>query len=70
MGKLPSLKPKDVVALLKKEGFKLKRIKGSHHFFVHPTTKKITTVPMHTKDLPKGTLYAILRQAGIDKGSI
>ena len=67
MGELPSLKPKDVVRLLEKEGFELKRIKGSHHFFVHPLTKKITTVPMHTKDLPKGTLTAILRQAGINK---
>jgi len=24
-------------------------------------------VPMHTKDLAKGTLHAILKQAGIDK---
>lgn len=67
MGKLSSFKAKDVIKLLEREGFELKRIKGSHYFFVHPETKKVTTVPMHTKDLPKGTLYAILRQAGIDK---
>ena len=65
MGK--TFKPKDVVELLEKAGFELKRVKGSHHFFVHPETKKITTVPMHNKELPKGTLYAILRQAGIDR---
>ena len=67
---MPSYKPKDVVKLLEKNGFVLKRVKGSHHFFVHPETKKITTVPMHTKDLPKGTYYAILRQAGINKEDI
>lgn len=67
---MPSYKPKDVVKLLEKNGFVLKRVKGSHHFFMHPETKKITTVPMHTKDLPKGTYYAILRQAGINKEDI
>jgi predicted RNA binding protein YcfA (HicA-like mRNA interferase family) len=32
--------------------------------------KKITVVPMHNKDLPKGTLVAILKQAGIDKNDL
>jgi predicted RNA binding protein YcfA (HicA-like mRNA interferase family) len=45
----------------------LKRIKGSHHIYQNPVSGKITVVPMHKKDLPKGTLYAILKQAGVDK---
>ena len=27
----------------------------------------MTIVPMHKRDLPKGTMLAILKQAGIDK---
>ncbi len=27
----------------------------------------MTVVPMHKHDLPKGTMLAILKQAGIDK---
>ena len=30
-------------------------------------TGKITVVPIHNKDLPKDTLHAILKQAGIEK---
>ncbi len=33
-------------------------------------TKKIAVVPMYNKDLAKGTLHAILKQAGIDKEDI
>lgn len=67
MTKTPALTPNDIIRLLEKNGFELKRIKGSHHYYVHTETKKITVVPMHNKDLPKGTLLAILKQAGIDK---
>ncbi len=27
----------------------------------------MTVVPLHKRDLPKGTMLAILKQAGIDK---
>lgn len=70
MSKTPSYTPKELIKLLENQGFVLKRVKGSHHFFVHPDTKKITSVPMHNKDLPKGTFYAILKQAGIDKSEL
>jgi predicted RNA binding protein YcfA (HicA-like mRNA interferase family) len=62
--------PKDLIKILEARGFILKRINGSHHFFIHPVTGKITVVPLHKKDLPKGTFYAILKQAGIDKNEI
>ena len=66
MAKLPAITPKKLIKLLEQKGFVLKRVKGSHHFYVHPETKKITVVPMHNKDLPKGTLMVILKQSGID----
>lgn len=57
--------PKHLVSLLKSCGFLLKRTRGSHFIFQHPENKRRVIVPMHQKDLPKGTLHEILKQAGI-----
>ena len=64
MVKLPALKPKDVVKTLKKFGFEIKRQTGSHARLIHPDGRA-TTVALHNRDLPKGTLRAILRQSEI-----
>ena len=70
MGNLPSFTPKELCKILERRGFELKRVKGSHHYYQHPETARITVVPMHHRDLPKGTFHAILKQAGIDKDEI
>jgi predicted RNA binding protein YcfA (HicA-like mRNA interferase family) len=70
MPKLPALKPKKVIQILEKKGYILDRIKGSHHIYYHPELKKRIIVPVHKKDLPKGTLLEILKQAGINKEEI
>ena len=70
MGNFPSITPKELIRILENNGFVLKRIHGSHHYYIHSVTGKITVVPMHNKDLAKGTLHAILKQAGIDKTEI
>lgn len=70
MSIFPSLTPKELIKILQRKGFVLKRIHGSHHYFVNPANGKIAVVPLHNKDLPKGTLHAILKQAGIDKEEI
>jgi predicted RNA binding protein YcfA (HicA-like mRNA interferase family) len=62
--------PKELIEVLESKGFVLKRVNGSHHIFEHPITRKITVVPLHKKDLPKGTFYSILKQAGIDKDEL
>lgn len=59
------LTPKQMVKLLKKNGFEKVRQNGSHVFMRNASTKKTTTVPMHSKDLDKGTEDAILKQAGL-----
>ena len=46
------------------------RAKGSHQIFKNKATGKMTVVPMHKRDLPKGTMLSILKQAGIDKGEL
>jgi predicted RNA binding protein YcfA (HicA-like mRNA interferase family) len=70
MPKLPSITPKDIIRVLEKEGFVLDRIKGSHHIYYHPETRRRAVIPFHKKDLPKGTLFEILKQAGISKEAI
>jgi predicted RNA binding protein YcfA (HicA-like mRNA interferase family) len=67
MPKLPSLTPQKIIRILEKKGFTLDRTKGSHHIYYHPKTKRRVVVPFHRRDLPKGTLLEILRQAGISK---
>ena len=67
MPKLPTLNAKKIIKILKEKGFILDRVKGSHHIYFHPETRKRAVIPMHKKELPKGTLIEILKQAGISK---
>jgi predicted RNA binding protein YcfA (HicA-like mRNA interferase family) len=48
----------------------LDRTKGSHHVYYHPESKRRVVVPLHVRDLPKGTLFEILKQAGIGKDEL
>ncbi len=65
--RLPAVKPREVLRALERAGFVVARIKGSHHILVHkddPT--RITNVPVHgSRDLPRGTLRDIIKQAGL-----
>ena len=56
---------REVIAMLKADGWKLDRVKGSHHVFVHDSKPGIVVVPHPKKDLPAGTLRSILRTAGL-----
>ena len=67
MPKIPVITPQKIIKILKKKGFILDRTKGSHHIYYHAETKKRIVIPFHKKDLPKGTLHEILRQAGLNK---
>jgi predicted RNA binding protein YcfA (HicA-like mRNA interferase family) len=67
MSNTPSFTAKALVKILQKKGFQLDRTSGSHQLWLHPVSHKRAIVPMHSKDLPAGTLYTILKQAGIDK---
>jgi predicted RNA binding protein YcfA (HicA-like mRNA interferase family) len=67
MTRLPTAKPMEVIRALEKAGFIVVRIRGSHHILVHSEDRSRTTnVPGHgSHDLPRGTLRAIIRQAGL-----
>jgi len=65
--KLPVITPKKLIQALERSGFIVHRQRGSHVYLYHPDNPtSIVTVPMHNKDLKKGTLKGILRQAGMD----
>lgn len=57
--------PKEIEKLLLKNGFIFERQKGSHKIFYNSETKRIAVVPMHAKDLKKGTEQKILKDAGL-----
>jgi predicted RNA binding protein YcfA (HicA-like mRNA interferase family) len=63
---MKSYTPEEIIAVLLAHGFELARVNGSHHIYVNRANGKRTVVPMHAKDLKKGTLHGILKQAGID----
>jgi len=67
MPKLPALTPQKIIKVLEKKGFALDRTKGSHYIYYNNETKKRAVVPVHKRDLPKGTLLEILKHAGISK---
>lgn len=57
------MKDKDLLKLLKKNGWELVRINGSHHIL--QKDGKTTVVPVHGKDVPTGLLNAILKETGL-----
>ena len=67
MHKLPSLTSQKVIKILERKGFVLDRAKGSHLVYYHSESKRRVIISYHNKDLPKGTLMEILKQAGISK---
>lgn len=67
MPKLPVITSGELIGVLKKFGFQLDHTTGSHFIFYNPRTKRRAVVPCHKKDLPKGTLMSIIKEAGISK---
>jgi predicted RNA binding protein YcfA (HicA-like mRNA interferase family) len=62
---LPSLKPRELVAALERAGFLLKRQTGSHAVLYKTGFPRPISIPIHPKEMPKGTLRAIIRQANL-----
>jgi predicted RNA binding protein YcfA (HicA-like mRNA interferase family) len=64
--KLPAVSGKEVFNALIRNGWvEIRTGASSHRFLKHPNRGGLVTVPYTTKDLPKGTLNSILKQAGL-----
>jgi predicted RNA binding protein YcfA (HicA-like mRNA interferase family) len=65
--RIPSLTPKQVLQALtrKQAGFYVHHASASgHRYLAHPDDPTIRVViPFHTKELPRGTLMSIIKQA-------
>ena len=64
MSKLPRLSGQECVAILLRLGFRVVRQRGSHIVMRRDDPFAQVTVPDH-KELDRGTLRAIIRQAGL-----
>ena len=64
MTQLPSMRPRQVIALLERTGYSVDHQTGSHIVMYKPGRLPVT-VPSHNRDLKKGTLHQILRSAGL-----
>ena len=70
MPKLPSVRPRVIIKFLKLNGFVLDRVSGSHFIFYHPVKRRRAVVPQHNRDLPKGTMLSLLREAGFTRDEV
>jgi predicted RNA binding protein YcfA (HicA-like mRNA interferase family) len=67
MVKLARLTGQAVIAALKKAGFEVLRIKGSHHFVGHPDGRH-TVVPVHRGEIVgPGLMLKILRDCEMER---
>jgi predicted RNA binding protein YcfA (HicA-like mRNA interferase family) len=61
------MKPRQIIRFLEQNGFAIDHTSGSHFIYYHPTTRRRAVVPSHNRDLPKGTLMSLLREAGFTR---
>ena len=64
MSQLPILTWRQVTKTLERAGFVFDRQKGSHMVYYHPETNRTVVIPRH-REIKRGTLREILREAGL-----
>lgn len=62
---MKSYSSKEVIKMLKADGWYEVNVVGSHHQFKHPTKPGRTTVKHPEKDIPIKTLKSIEKQSGL-----
>lgn len=69
--KLPIISSRLLLRALERAGFEIDHQTGSHISLLHPLKSHLTvTVPYHNRDIKKGTLKNILKQAEMDVGTL
>lgn len=67
MTRFPSLKPREVEKILLKNSFIIKRQSGSHRIFYNSGLDATIVLPVHSKDIPTGTLRSIIKQSRLSE---
>jgi predicted RNA binding protein YcfA (HicA-like mRNA interferase family) len=66
MPRLPRLRGREVLVALRRAGFVVLRVKGSHHFLRHPDGRR-TVVPIHSGEIiGPGLLNKILKDVEVE----
>ena len=65
---MKSVSGKALCKLVERNGWKLKRVTGSHHIYSKKGVKAILSIPVHSnRDVPIGTLKGILKDANLSE---
>lgn len=56
---------RELIAKLRADGWQLVKTVGPHHQFKHPVKPGKVTVPHPKRDLPRGTVNSVMKQAGL-----
>lgn len=60
-----TMKPKELINILLKKGWRIKRIQGSHYIIENPLTNQTEVIPNHNKDMNPGLLNTLLKRTGL-----
>lgn len=63
--RLPQITSREMIRTLERFGFSIVRTSGSHVILFQAETKRLVSVPFHSKDLKRGLVFGLLKQAGI-----
>ncbi len=70
MTRLPTLTGKQLISALRKAGFEVLRVRGSHHFLRH-SDGRCTVIPVHRGEtIGPGLLSKILRDCDITRDDL
>ncbi len=68
MSRLPRVSGRRVLEALRRAGFEVSHVRGSHHYLRKPGASGLVVVPVHgSRVVPTGTLHSILKQAGLSR---
>jgi predicted RNA binding protein YcfA (HicA-like mRNA interferase family) len=63
--RLPSLRPQEVIRALERAGWTIDRQRGSHVSLKKPGVDHLVVVVMHRREMPRGLLADIVKDAGL-----
>ena len=70
MSKLLRIRGKELIAALRRAGFQVIRVKGSHHYLSHPDGR-VTVIPVHAGEtIGPGLLLKILQDTEITRAQL
>ena len=68
---MKSISGKELIRIIQRKGWVLRRVNGSHHIFTHPLKKEILSVPVHkNEDLKIGLLRKLMSIADVSENEL